>query len=382
MLEHLLDDLFAFQVDLAGGLVENQERWIAEDGAGQRDPLTLPPRKQTTPRADHCLVARLQPLLDETMGVGLLGGVDHLFARGVGTAITDVVEHGVAEQQRFLRHQADLLAQLTEPHVVSPAGAQGIAQFMPKVARAYGLHNPFDPIHALVVSGKFLRELMAQFGNLGLAAAAYNAGPKRVQDWMAKRGKLPAETRDYVRNITGVPAERWAGAIAAGLRLPALARCPDAATQEAQALERAKPEVKVVQVAAKAPRTPGKKVFILTSAPAGKQVVALPKSALAAKAAAKPALIAKLATKPVLAAKAVPKLALKIMTAEKPAARVHLTHRGETPKALAKPKSNAPRSKTLLASAKPAVKNAAANKKAPAKPAGKRIKFAVASRGS
>ena len=269
-----------------------------------------------------------------------------------------------------------------KPHVVSPAGAQGIAQFMPKVARAYGLHNPFDPIHALVVSGKFLRELMAQFGNLGLAAAAYNAGPKRVQDWMAKRGKLPAETRDYVRNITGVPAERWAGAIAAGLRLPALARCPDAATQEAQALERAKPEVKVVQVAAKAPRTPGKKVFILTSAPAGKQVVALPKSALAAKAAAKPALIAKLATKPVLAAKAVPKLALKIMTAEKPAARVHLTHRGETPKALAKPKSNAPRSKTLLASAKPAVKNAAANKKAPAKPAGKRIKFAVASRGS
>ena len=95
-------------------------------------------------------------------------------------------------------------------HVVSPAGAQGIAQFMPRVARAYGLENPFDPLHSLSVSAKFLSELLGQFGNIGLAAAAYNAGPRRVQDWMAQRGKLPEETRNYVRNITGHPAERWA----------------------------------------------------------------------------------------------------------------------------------------------------------------------------
>ena len=95
-------------------------------------------------------------------------------------------------------------------HVVSPAGAQGIAQFMPRVARAYGLENPFDPLHSLSVSARFLRELLGQFGNIGLAAAAYNAGPRRVQDWMARRGKLPEETRNYVRNITGLPAERWA----------------------------------------------------------------------------------------------------------------------------------------------------------------------------
>jgi hypothetical protein len=113
-------------------------------------------------------------------------------------------------------------------HVVSPAGAQGIAQFMPRVARAYGLDNPFEPLHALATSAKFLRELLGQFGNLGLAAAAYNAGPKRVQDWMARRGKLPEETRNYVRNITGHPAERWArvNAKTEETRLPPHARCP------------------------------------------------------------------------------------------------------------------------------------------------------------
>lgn len=134
-------------------------------------------------------------------------------------------------------------------HVVSPAGAQGVAQFMPFVARAYGLQNPFDPIHALRVSGKFVAELFEQFGNIGLAAAAYNAGPGRVQSWMTKRGKLPQETRDYVKNITGQPAERWAKARKLShddIRLPAHARCTDSRTLEAQAAERDK----VIQVAA------------------------------------------------------------------------------------------------------------------------------------
>jgi hypothetical protein len=126
-------------------------------------------------------------------------------------------------------------------HVVSPAGAQGIAQFMPRVARAYGLDNPFDPFHSLAVSAKFLRELLGQFGNLGLAAAAYNAGPKRVQEWMARRGKLPEETRNYVRNITGQPAERWArvNAKTEGATLPAHARCPGMPVMEVSVPEAA-----------------------------------------------------------------------------------------------------------------------------------------------
>lgn len=87
--------------------------------------------------------------------------------------------------------------------------AQGIAQFMPYTAEERGLLDPFDPVAALPKSAEFLAELRESFGNLGLAAAAYNAGPGRVRDWMAGRSGLPAETRRYVRAITGLSAEEW-----------------------------------------------------------------------------------------------------------------------------------------------------------------------------
>ena len=96
-----------------------------------------------------------------------------------------------------------------DSRTISRAGAQGIAQFMPKTAVEVGLINPFEPIHALNAAGKFVSDLRNQFGNLGLAAAAYNAGPRRVNDWLAKRGELPGETRNYVIRVTGRPAEEW-----------------------------------------------------------------------------------------------------------------------------------------------------------------------------
>ncbi|RYB03614.1 lytic transglycosylase domain-containing protein [Lichenibacterium ramalinae] len=92
----------------------------------------------------------------------------------------------------------------------SPAGAQGIAQFMPGTAAERGLDDPFDPEKAVPASAALLAELSGRFGNLGLAAAAYNAGPRRVADWLAGRGGLPFETRDYVERITGRSAEDWA----------------------------------------------------------------------------------------------------------------------------------------------------------------------------
>src|SRR5262249_43775858 len=95
------------------------------------------------------------------------------------------------------------------PSAVSHAGAVGIAQFMPKVASGRGLANPFEPEAALHETAEFLRELRDQFGNLGLAAAAYNAGPKRVLDWLHKRGSLPRETQNYVHIITGYRAQKW-----------------------------------------------------------------------------------------------------------------------------------------------------------------------------
>jgi soluble lytic murein transglycosylase-like protein len=98
-----------------------------------------------------------------------------------------------------------------DPQARSYAGAQGIAQFMPATAQGRGLANPFDPYVALRESARFLRELRGQFGNLGLAAAAYNGGPGRVQAWLGGHGRLPAQTRAYVRIITGRAAEKWVG---------------------------------------------------------------------------------------------------------------------------------------------------------------------------
>jgi hypothetical protein len=102
-----------------------------------------------------------------------------------------------------------------QPGVVGPRTrsgdrAQGIAQFMPRTAAERGLLDPFDPVQALPKSAEFLRELADQFGNLGLAAAAYNAGPQRVRDWLSGARTLPAETRNYVLAITGLSADEWA----------------------------------------------------------------------------------------------------------------------------------------------------------------------------
>jgi hypothetical protein len=108
-----------------------------------------------------------------------------------------------------------------QPNAVGPMTrrgqrAEGIAQFMPGTASERGLFDPFDPVSALPKSAEFLEELHVTFGNLGLAAAAYNAGPRRVRDWLEGRGGLPAETRNYVLKITGRSADEWAAASRTG----------------------------------------------------------------------------------------------------------------------------------------------------------------------
>jgi hypothetical protein len=101
-----------------------------------------------------------------------------------------------------------------QPEVVGPVTrsgerAQGIAQFMPGTAAERGLLDPFNPIEALPKSAAFLAELRDQFGNLGLAAAAYNAGPRRVRDFIAGTRGLPGETRSYVLAVTGMGVDEW-----------------------------------------------------------------------------------------------------------------------------------------------------------------------------
>jgi hypothetical protein len=106
------------------------------------------------------------------------------------------------------RFQTDAVGPVTR----SGQRAQGIAQFMPGTANERGLLDPFNPVQALPKSAEFLNELRNQFGNLGLAAAAYNAGPRRVQEWLAGTGGMPDQTRHYVMAITGSSVEDWATA--------------------------------------------------------------------------------------------------------------------------------------------------------------------------
>jgi len=96
-----------------------------------------------------------------------------------------------------------------DPLAVSPKGAEGIAQFMPATAERRGLENSFDPAQALPASATYLASLRLQFGNLGLAAAAYNAGEARIDRWLVGASTLPLETEDYVLSITGEPADNF-----------------------------------------------------------------------------------------------------------------------------------------------------------------------------
>src|SRR5437763_777383 len=104
-----------------------------------------------------------------------------------------------------------------QPDAVGPVTrngnrAQGIAQFMPGTANERGLLDPFNPVQALPKSAELLDELRNQFGHLWLAAGAYNAGPRRVQEWLAGTGGMPQETRNYVIAITGSTVDGRAGA--------------------------------------------------------------------------------------------------------------------------------------------------------------------------
>jgi soluble lytic murein transglycosylase-like protein len=82
-----------------------------------------------------------------------------------------------------------------DARAVSPKGAKGIAQFMPSTASWHGFADPFDPLDSLRHTVARLRELLNRFGNLGLAAAAYNAGPARKSQLQARKRRI--QYQDY-----------------------------------------------------------------------------------------------------------------------------------------------------------------------------------------
>ena len=121
--------------------------------------------------------------------------------------------------QRWNVSAALLAAQLYaesnfNPFATSPAGAQGIAQFMPGTAQALGLDDPFDAAQAIDAQAHLMRDLLRRFASVPLALAAYNAGPgavaalhvhpavprdarvRRAHPRAARRRRRPAPTGD------------------------------------------------------------------------------------------------------------------------------------------------------------------------------------------
>jgi hypothetical protein len=97
------------------------------------------------------------------------------------------------------------------PKATSPAGAKGVAQFMPATARDEGV-DVTDPKSSIYGGARYLAKMIKQFGgNEQLGVAAYNTGPANVQKWLDGKFNLLPETQNYVNTITGKPIAKPAG---------------------------------------------------------------------------------------------------------------------------------------------------------------------------
>ncbi|UHD45400.1 lytic transglycosylase domain-containing protein [Aureimonas altamirensis] len=152
---------------------------------------------------------RLLPVAATVWALGALGTLaEEPEADSPVGAICDLIADNAAEAGMSPDFFARLIWKESrfDAGAISPVGARGIAQFMPYTAAERGLEDPFDPKQAIPHSASYLRDLKAELGSWGLAAAAYNGGINRVKRWMRAGGRLPFETEDYVLSITAYPA--------------------------------------------------------------------------------------------------------------------------------------------------------------------------------
>ena len=129
---------------------------------------------------------------------GSLPGADHARRRRAGTSPGALLAAQLMAESGF------------DAGAVSPAGAQGIAQFMPGTAASYGLRNPFDAEAAIDAQAHLMSDLLRQFRSVPLALAAYNAGPGAVRPAPAPAPTpRPAPTSPASSPCSTAPAPRW-----------------------------------------------------------------------------------------------------------------------------------------------------------------------------
>lgn len=111
-------------------------------------------------------------------------------------------KHGLPKNllARLLYQESRYRADIISGKKRSPAGAIGIAQFMPATAAEMGI-NPLDPWQSIDAAGRYLARLYGRFGNWPEALAAYNWGQGNVS--RKGLGKAPQETRNYFAQILG-----------------------------------------------------------------------------------------------------------------------------------------------------------------------------------
>ncbi len=208
--------------------------------------ITTPLPRQMSPRLRQGIVlatllfvaivslVSLSPLATGEYGVPIIGGISNWFqeqqliwqlqvqntkstlpppppvslpnSQYVAIAQQDAINAGISPDY-FVRQINQ--ESLFNPNAVSPAGAIGIAQFMPSTAATMGV-DPWNPTQALQGAAHLMASYVSQYsGNYAMALAAYNAGIAAVQyavnycgaNWM---NCLPAETRNYIHVIMGI----------------------------------------------------------------------------------------------------------------------------------------------------------------------------------
>ena len=116
-LERGLHHALALCVQGAGGFIEQQQRWVFQDGAGDGQALALTPRQAHTAFAQKAVIA-LGQLGQKFVRIGRLGGGDDLGVAGLGSAVADVVPRRARKNHRLLRHDANACAQVVQAHAV------------------------------------------------------------------------------------------------------------------------------------------------------------------------------------------------------------------------------------------------------------------------